>query len=224
MDGALVLCHAVGQGGGCQSCCNASCYLLLHPVPWEKGAEPCQGWRPWGCHFPRAPSPIFHLWPLCSGHVPLSPAAPVYSGHQLLALSLVPRQTILSQRENPEGADVGQRAGAGSQQDHPSQCEMYPGPLSCLRAGSWGNPASPTSRRDPMRGTGTICQPSAPLRALHPPLSSYPAPVCQGMPSRAGQVLTSTTAFLSHIWMTRQNLSLPVVSTFSRVPAPVSSS
>lgn len=150
VDGALVLCHAVGQGGGCQSCCSASCYLLLHPVPWGKGTEPCQAWRPLGCHLPKALSPIFHLWPLCSGHMPLSPAAPVYSGHQLLTLSLVPRQIILSQRGNPEGADVGQRAGAGSQQDHPSQCEMCPGPLSCLSAGSWGNPTSPISGRDPV--------------------------------------------------------------------------
>lgn len=150
VDGVLVLCHTVGEGGGCQSCYNASCCLLLHPVPWGKGAEPCQGWRPWGCHLPRTSSPIFHLWPLCSGHMLLSPAVPVYSGHQLLALSLVPRQTILSQRGNPEGANVGQRAGAGSQQDHPSQCEMCPGPLSCLRASSWANPTSPTSGRDPV--------------------------------------------------------------------------
>lgn len=63
-------------------------------------------------------------------HAP-SPAAPGYSGHQLLALSLVPRQTILSQRGNP--------------------------------------------------------------------LSSYPAPVCQGTPSRAGQVHMTTTASLSRL-------------------------
>lgn len=70
-------------------------------------------------------------------HAP-SPAAPGYSGHQLLALSLVPRQTILSQRGNP--------------------------------------------------------------------LSSYPAPVSQGTPSRAGQVHTSTTASRSCLDEQRETL------------------
>lgn len=72
VDAVLVPCHAVVAASPASS---ASCCLLLHPVPWGKGAEPCQGWRPRGCHLPRAPSPIFHLWPLRSGHMPL---------HQLL--------------------------------------------------------------------------------------------------------------------------------------------
>lgn len=111
---SLVPCHTVGHGGGCQSCCQ--CILL-----------------------PAAASSA--LWPLRSGHMPLSPAAPGYSGHQLLALSLVPRQTILSQRGNP--------------------------------------------------------------------LSSYPAPVCQGTPSRAGQVYTSTTASLSRLDEQTKTLPFP---------------
>lgn len=76
---------------------------------------------------------------------------------------------------------------------------MCPGPLSCLRAGSWGNPASPASGRDPIPCERHRHSASAPLPALHQPLSSYPAPVCQGTPSRAGQVHTSTTVSLSRL-------------------------
>lgn len=93
----------LGHSGSCQSCCQCILLPAAASNALEKGSRALSGLEALGVHPPWGTQPS--ISPVASSqwaHVP-SPAAPGYSGHQLLALSLVPCQTILSQRGNPGG-------------------------------------------------------------------------------------------------------------------------
>lgn len=225
---ALVPRHAVGHGSGCQGILLPAAASCSSPAaPWREGAEPHQGWRPQGCHLPRAPALNF-TWGLLAGGMCCSTSCSGAFGDMVSLPWLSPSPNCPLPERKPWGDRCG-RVGRGWQAPRPPPAmrDVSEAPLLPVSRQLEETPPAPRweGTLHPVKGAGTLSSPQPHSRLLTHLSAAVQLPCAEGCPAGQARVHASTTASLTPGRTDRQKLSLPtLVSTFSQAPAPASSS